>query len=78
MTRPLPPPRPRGVALRGSSSEMLFQAPQASHRPAQRGRAAPQSLQTKRFSARAIGSLTRPAVSAARAAQPAAAWATAS
>ena len=58
MTRPLASPRLRGGASRGTSSAMLFQAPQASQRPAQRGRAAPQSLQTKRFSARATGFLS--------------------
>ena len=55
MTRPLAPPKPRGGASRGISSEMLFQAPQASQRPAQRVRVAPQALQTWRFSAFAMG-----------------------
>ena len=46
MRRPLAPPRLRGGAAGGTSSAMLFQAPQASQRPAQRGRAAPQASQT--------------------------------
>ena len=40
-----PRPRPFGGAARGSSSTMLFQAPQASHRPAHLGASAPHSWQ---------------------------------